>query len=57
MLDLHFKTALVDSWMDWKGQDYVVKPGVIQARKKGSVIMAEAMENIYTWREGRLMSV
>lgn len=52
MLDLHFKTTLVDSWMDWKGQDDVVKPGVIQSRKKGSVSMAEAMENICTWREG-----
>lgn len=47
MIDLHFKATLMDSWMDWKGQDYVGKPGVIQARKKGSVIVAEAMEMAY----------
>lgn len=52
MLDLHFKTTLVDSWMDWKGQDDVVKS--VQEERKCEYGRGHG-EHLYL--EGRLMSV
>lgn len=46
-VDLRFKTTMADSWIDWKGQDHVGKPGVIQTREKGLVIVAETIEMAY----------